>query len=110
MKAISCHRNMADQALTRTSGSIINATTMPRIPRCALEHRGGHDTEHELDAVRMIAMVAINPAKVTHPCMNFDPFMVPHALPRGRSPHLKDKNLWRESALPQDVGVLSAVR
>ena len=32
------------------------------------------------------------------------------SLPRGRSPHLKDKNLWRESVRPQGVGALSAAR
>jgi len=32
------------------------------------------------------------------------------SLPRGRSPHLKDKNLWRESVRPLGVGALSAAR
>jgi len=32
------------------------------------------------------------------------------SLPRGRSPHLKGSNLWRESVRPPGVGALSAAR
>ncbi len=73
---------MRDQMFTRTAGSTTNSMTTPRIAATRFRASAGFVMPSmSPKAVRTSAIIATDPARAIHPCMKFDPFMVPRSLP-----------------------------
>jgi hypothetical protein len=68
---------MLDHTLARMPGMSIKAIAMPMMaPRCFIALAGFTMPSMSPKAVRMIAMVASNPKRLTQPRMKSGPFMV----------------------------------
>jgi hypothetical protein len=71
--AICCHKDIADQALTKIPGTTIRPTRITRIaPMCFGTSAGFTMPSMSPIAVRMSAMVAIDPKRLIQPYMRLD--------------------------------------